>query len=64
MKNKWLRPLFYCLVCSISLLIEVFNPGVKTLFCTPLPVREIGDLDSSKSVERSPLNQHSPDREK
>jgi hypothetical protein len=32
----WLRSFLWCGVCLISVLIQIFSPETKALFCTPL----------------------------
>jgi hypothetical protein len=64
MKNKWLQFAVYAGSLLISLALNLYHPEVLDVLCTPLPVRQIGNLDSSRFGERLPSNQHSPDREK
>lgn len=64
MSKLWLQFSFYALSLGISLVLNVWQPQLLDLACTPLPVR--GMLDPQRLLPNysATPNQSSGDREK
>jgi hypothetical protein len=64
MKFSWPQFFVYAASLVISLVLNMYHPDVIDVLCTPLPVKHGNNLDSSPTIDRTPSNQHSLDREK
>lgn len=64
MKLSWLQFLFYALSLGISLVLNIYQPEMLDLLCTPLPVKRGLNVGSDPILNQTPSNSPSLDREK